>query len=84
MQNEPAGQRAGSAGVRRAGVEPAFHPTLEVGERPLQGAELVLQEPESAGAAEDNDARGLHHRSGEGPEETRVGARDCRQVHIII
>ena len=74
MQNESAGQWAGPAGGRRDGVEPAVRPVLEVGERPLQGAELVLQEPESAGAAEDNDARGLHHRSGEGPEETRVGA----------
>ena len=84
MQNESAGQWAGPAGGRRDGVEPAVRPVLEVGERPLQGAELVLQEPESAGAAEDNDARGLHHRSGECPEETRVGARDCRQAHIII
>ena len=84
MQNESAGQWAGPAGGRRDGVEPAVRPVLEVGERPLQGAELVLQEPESAGAAENNDPRGLYHRGGEGPEETRVGARDCRQAHIII
>ena len=84
MLNEPAGQRAWPAGGRRPGVEPAVRPAVALGERPVQGADLVFQEPESAGAAEDNDARGLHHRSGEGPEETRVGARDCRQVHIII